>query len=58
MSLSMGEEKEAMDEETARNYFRQIILAVEYLHCNGIVGVLFRSCPPRQLSSRPRPRTV
>ena len=37
MSLSMGEEKEPLDEETSRNYFRQMILAIEYLHCNGIV---------------------
>lgn len=47
MSLSMGEEKEPLDEETSRNYFRQMILAIEYLHCNGIVCGLLFNCWPR-----------
>jgi serine/threonine protein kinase len=38
MSLSMGEEKRPLDEDLSRDYFRQIILAIEYLHCNGIVS--------------------
>ncbi|GAA96558.1 uncharacterized protein L969DRAFT_88130 [Mixia osmundae IAM 14324] len=37
MNLSIKEEVQAYDETTARNYFRQILLAVEYLHSNDIV---------------------
>jgi [calcium/calmodulin-dependent protein kinase] kinase len=37
MSVGMGERNEPLSEEIARNYFRQIILAIEYLHHNGII---------------------
>lgn len=39
MSISMGQAVEPMDEDTARNFFRQMILAIEYLHENGIVSL-------------------
>ena len=38
MTLGMGQHEAPVDEQTARNYFRQIVLAIEYLHCNGIVS--------------------
>ena len=37
MSVTMGEDADPMTEEAARNYFRQIVLAIEYLHYNGII---------------------
>ena len=37
MYVGMGQTSEPMTEEDARNYFRQIILAIEYLHYNGII---------------------
>lgn len=41
MNISMGEAVEPMSEDKARNFFRQMILAIEYLHVNGIVSFLF-----------------
>lgn len=46
MNISMGQAVEPMDEDTARNFFRQMILAIEYLHENGIVS-LFSLLFPR-----------
>ena len=44
MTLGMGQHEAPVDEQTARNYFRQIVLAIEYLHCNGIVSIHLISC--------------
>ena len=38
MNISMGQAVEPLEEDTARNFFRQMILAIEYLHENGIVN--------------------
>lgn len=37
MEVGMGQQVEPLSEEDARNYFRQIVLAIEYLHYNGII---------------------
>lgn len=37
MNINMGQAVEPMDEDTARNFFRQMVLAIEYLHENGII---------------------
>lgn len=37
MSLSIGQRVAPLSEDEARSYFRQIILAIEYLHFNGII---------------------
>jgi len=37
MELGMGQHAQPFTEEAARNYFRQIVLAIEYLHYNGII---------------------
>jgi [calcium/calmodulin-dependent protein kinase] kinase len=44
MSVGMGQQVDPLSEDTARNYFRQIILAIEYLHENGIVSSPLRQC--------------
>lgn len=38
MNISMGQTVNPIEEDTARNFFRQMILAIEYLHENGIVS--------------------